>query len=197
LPSEQALGWIARRVATLPAQASGPSSSAKAAEPPRARAAERPHDARAELAQPTLGLAVWQVSAEHADAAGAQAFAALARAALGQIPDATASWHDGGALLGAGWAAVAVTAPPERLSAVVDALRTLGRGLPAERLAHAVDAALVLEREQAAERSATTGAQAQALVRASELDLAPDAANRARDLAKRLAASEPRWVALR
>lgn len=197
LPSEQALGWIARRVAPLPAQAPGPSTSAKASEPPRARATERPHDARAELAQPTLGLAVWQVGAEHADAAGAQAFAALARAALAQIPDATASWHDGGALLGAGWAAVAVTAPPERLSAVVAALRTLARALPAERLAHAVDAALALEREQAAERAATAAAQAQALVHAGELDLAPDTTSRARDLARRLAASEPRWVALR
>ena len=191
LPADEALRWIARRLASLPAQASAP----KTAEPPRARASERPHDARAELAQPTLGLALWQADLRGAGPEGAQAFAALMRAALGRIPGASAAWHEGGAWQGIAWAAVAVTAPPERLPLVADTLRTLARAVPSERLTHAADAAVTLAREQAAERAATAAASAAALS-ASTPSAAPDAAA-ARELARRLAAAEPRFVPLR
>jgi hypothetical protein len=133
VPGEQALGWIARRLAALPEQAAV--APAKPVDAARTRASVRPHDARAELAQPTLALALWQVDLQRAGPEGAHAFAALMRAALAQIPGVTASWHEGGAALGAGWAAVAVTAPPERLPVVAEMLRTLGRALPAERIA--------------------------------------------------------------
>ncbi|HMI93426.1 MAG TPA: insulinase family protein [Polyangiales bacterium] len=192
VPSEQALGWIARRLAPLPEQVPAPKA---VAETGRARVSARPHESRAELAQPTLGLALWQVDLQRAGPEGAQAFAALMRAALAQIPGATAIWHDGGAQLGAGWAAVAVTAPPERLPIVADALRTLGRTLPAERLTHAADAAVALAREHDAERAGTAAASAAALASATTPPTS-DAAS-ARELAKRLATSEPRFIALR
>jgi hypothetical protein len=192
LPSEQALGWIARRLAPLPAQVPAPKPAADLG---RARTSTRPTDARAQLAQPTLGIALWQADAQRAGPEGAQAFAALMRAALAQIPGATASWHDGGAQLGAGWAAVAVTAPPERLPIVAEALRTLGRALPPERLTNAADAAVALAREHDAERAGTAAASAAAL--ASATAPAASDATSARELAKRLAASEPRFIAVR
>jgi predicted Zn-dependent peptidase len=193
VPGEQALGWIARRLAALPEQAAV--APAKPVDAARTRASVRPHDARAELAQPTLALALWQVDLQRAGPEGAHAFAALMRAALAQIPGVTASWHEGGAALGAGWAAVAVTAPPERLPVVAEMLRTLGRALPAERIARAADAAFTLAREHDAERAGTTAASAAALTAATPP--AKGDATSARELAKRLAASEARFIPIR
>ena len=51
------------------------------------------------------------------------AFAALMRAALGQVPGVSAVWHDGGVIGDGGWAAVGLSGAPEPLAGAAGALR--------------------------------------------------------------------------
>jgi predicted Zn-dependent peptidase len=187
---ESALGAIARRAAELPAApATEPATRAQSGgtpEPPQ------PVD------HPAFGLVLWQAPIAPADAAGGRAFAAVARAALAQTPEVSASWHAGGASADGGWAAVALSGPPTTLAGVVAQLRAILSSVPQTTIERAADVAFEhAERTRAANASGPSS-EAQMLARAP-FRPAPVLANRdaARALAVKLARAEPIWVPLR
>jgi len=188
VPAEVAASWAARRVAQLAAKATVDA----APQPPT------PVQNRVTIDQPTLGLALWRVQSVDSDPAGAQAFAAIMRAALAQVPGVAAVWHGGGVAGDGGWAAVGLSGAPEPLAGAASALREAARVVSAETLTRAADQAFGLaERTRAAAASDPTLA-AEALARAA---LQPaqesNSLERARALAASLARAEPQWLPLR
>jgi predicted Zn-dependent peptidase len=190
LPVEQALGVIARRAAELPA---GSALGAASIAPPDSVA-----EPGQPIAQPTFGLVLWRAQMTGADAAGARAFATVARAALGQAPDVAANWYAGGTDAAGGWAAVALSGPTASLSAWIAQLGTVMRSVPATSVARAVDIEFELAQQARADAAADPRTEAEAVARAalgrSETEPNLEAA---RALARKLAQAEPTWLPLR
>jgi hypothetical protein len=186
---EAALGVIARRAAELPAGPPEPATRVQnggSAEPPQ------PVD------HPAFGLVLWRAPMATADAAGARAFAAVARAALTQNPEVRASWHAGGTSADGGWAAVALSGPPPALAGLVAQVRAILGSVPQTTLDRAADAAFEHAERARAERASGPSNEAQTLARAP-FRPATEVANReaARALALKLARAEPTWLPLR
>ena len=93
-----------------------------------------------------------------ADAAGARAFAAVARAALGQTPEVRATWHAGGASADGGWAAVALSGSPPALADLVAQVRGIVGTVAETTLERAADAAF--ERAERAREANASGPSA-------------------------------------
>jgi hypothetical protein len=154
------------------------------------------HGGRAELPQPTLGLAVWR--APSGDPAGAEAFAALARASLARHPGLVVTWHDADRSAAEAWAAIAMTGPPEALGAAQAAVAALGRGLAPASLDAAADAACAARTERMAASASTPAAQAAELVADTPpAKPAPADPAAARALARALARATPTFLPLR
>jgi predicted Zn-dependent peptidase len=190
LSIEDALGVIARRAAELP---TGPAPEPSA----RVQAGGSPEPPQP-VDHPAFGLVLWQAPMSAADAAGARAFAAVARAALGQGPDVHASWHAGGTSAEGGWAAVALSGPPPALANVVSQLRDIVGNVPEITLDRATDAAFERAARTRAAHASGPSAEAEALAR-TPFQPAQIVSNRdaARALAAKLAHAEPTWVPLR
>lgn len=191
LQVEPTLAWAAPRLA---AAAAGAAPAPKGAPPAADLARPQP-----EIRKPTLGLALFRTPGGGADAAGARGFAALLRAAIGQVTDVTAVWHAGGAELGVGWAAVGLAGAPEAVEAAVASLPAIVQRLPRESLELAADRAHQADERARAARLGSPVAEADALARRGAI--APETAasdrTRARDQALSLARSRPEWLPLR
>jgi hypothetical protein len=187
-PVEAVASRAARRMAAI-----------DSAPPPRADPQPpAPLQSRPTIDQPTLGLALWRAQSGEADPAGAQAFAALMRAALAQVPGVAAVWHGGGVIGDGGWAAVGLSGAPEPLAAAAGALREAARTVAANSLTRAADQAVDLAERGLAFAASDPSLAAEGLARAAfEPGRETSSLERARSLATRLAQAEPQWLPLR
>jgi len=188
---DDALGLVARRVAELEAAQALPQIRSKAPDDSRS-AADSPTQ------QATLGLALVHATLAGGQPAGALAFAALLRSALGQLPGVSATWHAGGLVGETGWAAVALVGAPEALAAAATALPSAVAGLTSASLERAADQAFALAIHGQAAAAAEPRTEARALASGDErVAAAPLPVEAARALAKHLAREIPTWLPLR
>jgi hypothetical protein len=188
---DEALGMAARRVVELEAaqalpqvRSKPPDDSRSAADPPTQQA--------------TLGLALVHATLPGGHPAGALAFAALLRTALGQLPGVSATWHAGGLVGETGWAAVALVGAPEALAGAASALPSTVAGLNGASLERAADQAFALAMHAQAATAAEPRTEARALCATGETGAAPPAVpEAARALVKHLAREIPTWLPLR
>jgi predicted Zn-dependent peptidase len=190
LPIEEALGVIARRAAELPG---GAALDAAPVVPPGSVA-----EPGQPIAQPTFGLVMWRVPMTGAEPTGALAFATVARAALGQTPDVSATWYGGGADAAGGWASVALSGPTASLMGLVAQLGALLRAVPVTSVERAADIEFDLAGQARADAASDPRTEAEMAASAAlgRPDIEPNR-EAARALARKLAAAEPTWLPLR
>jgi hypothetical protein len=111
-------------------------------------------------------LAVWRSASANESASGAEAFAAWMRASLNALPEVSARWHAGGAPDEGAFAAVLISAPPAKLSALQGMLSAVTAGPMPSQLARAAGAAAAQARRRNAQRAGTAASIAESLAAA-------------------------------
>ena len=107
----------------------------------------------------------------------------------------TAVWHEGGAELGVGWAAVGLAGAPEALEAAVASLPAIARSLPRASLELAADRAAQADERARAAQLASPAAEADALARRASITAETSASDRtARARASDRARTQPAGV---